>query len=422
MAIFLLLLANVLFTVFRLVDGFMVIVPPSPAIRQRLSGPHTVTVVAAKPLPSEYFDLEAIEAYEAQLFANEEIGFEEDLDGEDDIGSEKEAEIFHVPIELDGARLDAVVTGLLGEGMTYSRSFCGNLVTSRNVFVDNAVVTRKSFKVSASQEIRVHIPSVQPMLEGIVPQNISLDVLYEDEHMIVINKAANIVVHPAPGNWDNTIVNALAYHSLSSQFGPIQFDESSSSSILRPGVVHRLDKGTTGVLIVAKNPASLTKLSEQFALRRVQKIYLAVTLGDPGRDVLIDKPIGRHPIHRQRMRVVPENSPQVGRRAISRVHTIVSDQRRRSLVRIAIATGRTHQIRVHLQDRKTPVYGDSIYGAKANDVDRPLLHAYRLRIQHPVTGEMMLFQAPLPEDICKVAMTIAPNIRNEFPELFERST
>jgi 23S rRNA pseudouridine1911/1915/1917 synthase len=124
------------------------------------------------------------------------------------------------------------------------------------------------------------------------------------------------------------------------------------------------------------------------------------------------------------MRVVPENSPQVGRRAISRVHTIVSDnfQRRRSLVKIAIATGRTHQIRVHLQDRKTPVYGDSIYGTKANDVDRPLLHAYRLRIQHPVTGAMMLFQSPLPEDMLKVAKTIAPNIEDEFPELFERST
>lgn len=271
--------------------------------------------------------------------------------------------------------------------------------------------------------------------------------------MIVINKRAGMVVHPAAGNWDGTVVNALAYYLTNeSTHGAGDFftengeevaesDNSgnafdavtNSISTLRPGIVHRLDKGTTGVLVVAKTSSALQTLSEAFADRKVKKQYLAIAIGNPGDDQWIDKPIGRHPLHRQRMRVVPDASSSMpkgqtrltgakstllakqGRGALSHIHTIAHNGKM-SVVQVRIATGRTHQIRVHLQDHGTPIYGDDVYGladynkslSQQRGISRPLLHAQRLEINHPVTGENMVFEAEVPDDMMGVIKSIWP--------------
>ena len=198
------------------------------------------------------------------------------------------------------------------------------------------------------------------------------------------------------------------------------------------------------MLVVAKTSAALTKLSETFALRKVKKTYIAVAVGNPGNRVVIDNHIGRHPLHRQKMRVVPDPKPningridlmsqkgegsslsQTGRRAISFVDAKAFDGKL-SVVEVRIQTGRTHQIRVHMQDRGTPVYGDDVYGisdwnkklSKQHGVQRPLLHAYHLELGHPVTGERMTFRAPMAEDMALLADIIWPEGRSERPELF----
>jgi RluA family pseudouridine synthase len=267
--------------------------------------------------------------------------------------------------------------------------------------------------------------------------------------------------HPAVGNWDGTVVNALAYYlRTESPFGMGDLFTNNTSKVvdpnglgvpddhevnqndavtnsllsLRPGIVHRLDKGTSGVLIVAKTSSALANLSEAFASRKVKKQYLAVTVGNPGADQWINKPIGRHPLHRQKMRVVPDPSPLIsargqvrlarnnakspvkrGRPALSHIHTIHHDGKL-SLVQVEIATGRTHQIRVHLQDHGTPIYGDDVYGmtdwnkvlSAQRGITRPLLHAHKLQIDHPVTGEQMVFEAQVAADMMEVITAIWP--------------
>jgi 23S rRNA pseudouridine1911/1915/1917 synthase len=300
----------------------------------------------------------------------------------------------------------------------------------------------------------------------ILAQDLPLNILYEDEHMIVLNKAAGMVVHPAAGNWDGTVVNALAFYLAKSPYGGGDFvgddgkvnklDVAKSIEVVgtegesvsfRPGIVHRLDKGTTGILVVAKTTRALGTLSAAFAARKVKKTYLAVTVGNPGKRVTIDKPIGRHPMQRQRMRVVPDphkrdssgmapkdrmdrggtSLSQQGRRALSHVDTLAFDGKL-SVVQVRIETGRTHQIRVHLQDRHTPIYGDDVYGLadwnrrlfKMHAIERPLLHAYRLEVDHPATGEHMVFVAPMAEDMSRLAKAVWPQGKEEAPELFQQ--
>lgn len=405
----------------------------------------------AKPPPTSSFDLDAIEAYEQEL--DSVLLGTSDSDGDyddDEILESTEANVYTVPPELDNKRIDAVISSFETK---LSRSQCGNLVSDGHVRIvtndgSTQVIDKKSFKVEAGMVLRVDVVAEQKPTE-IIAQDLPLDILFEDEHMIVLNKAADMVVHPAAGNWDGTVVNALAYYlANSSPYGSGEFvdddgtvnqQEAEGTDVDgtdRPGIVHRLDKGTTGVLVVAKTRAALAALSEAFASRKVKKTYMAITVGNPGKRVVIDKPIGRHPIHRQRMRVVPDphkknssgmapkdrminmQSPsQRGRRALSFVDTLAFDGKL-SVVQIRIETGRTHQIRVHLQDRHTPIYGDDVYGlsdwnkrlSKSHQIDRPLLHARRLELDHPITGEHMLFLAPLADDMMKVARAIWPDI------------
>jgi 23S rRNA pseudouridine1911/1915/1917 synthase len=424
----------------------------------------------AKTPPTTGMDLKAILAAEKKLDKKEASG-DEDLDllTEEELDLNEfstEVKYYTIPPELDNKRIDAVITALEPE---LSRSFCGKLVTDDRVRLvsnsKNSVLNKKGFKVEAGQRLQISFPRDERVTE-IVAQDLPLDILFEDEHMIVLNKAANMVVHPAAGNWEGTVVNALAYYLSKSPKGTGDFvdsdgkirRETSNEDVdvdgadgdvisFRPGIVHRLDKGTTGVLIVAKTTQALAALSNSFASRQVRKTYLTITVGNPGKRVKIDKPIGRHPINRQRMRVVPDphkkdsggSSPrdrmtddrtpsQAGRRALSFVDTIAFDGKL-SLVQVRIETGRTHQIRVHLQDRHTPVYGDDVYGlqdwnkrlSKTHKIQRPLLHAYKLEIGHPVTGEKMVFVAPLAGDMLVVAKAVFPQGEEELPAIFQSS-
>jgi 23S rRNA pseudouridine1911/1915/1917 synthase len=219
------------------------------------------------------------------------------------------------------------------------------------------------------------------------PQDIPLDILYEDEHLIAINKPANMVVHPAPGHPNNTFVNALLFHCRNLK----------SSDPVRPGIVHRLDKDTTGILLAAKTAQTHAKLVEIFSERRIEKYYLGVCVGTP-KEGLIDAPIKRHPIHRKEMTV----SLSEGKEAKS-LCRVLGKSEALSLVEVQLLTGRTHQIRVHLKHMGTPILGDPIYGSsnanKKFNVQRQLLHAHRLRFNHPITQAPLDLTAPLPEDL-----------------------
>jgi len=426
-------------------------------------------ILWAKPPPISNFDLTSIEAFEAAVDCEQALGAADNNDENDQSLSvqDSSSQTLSIPHELEGKRLDAALAVITKPQL--SRSACGNIIADGCVHQilmkdgkeSGVLLNRKSFKVKAGMTLRILLPQKKAPDE-IILQNIPLKILYEDEHMIVINKDAGMVVHPAAGNWDGTVVNALAYYLANdSPFGTGDFgtghfvgddghdnilnvgDDGHNNILnLRPGIVHRLDKGTTGILIVSKTKEALAKLSTAFAERRVKKTYLAVTVGNPGKRVVIDKPIGRHPIHRQRMRVVPDphrkNSygvapkdklrsslSQSGRRALSFVDTVQFNGKL-SLVQVRIETGRTHQIRVHLQDRHTPIYGDDVYGIadwnkrllKAHGVRRPLLHAHRLEIDHPMTGEHMLFVAPMAVDMISIVKGIWPDGENILPDAY----
>jgi len=427
----------------------------------------------AKPPPKNSFDLEAIEAFEQQLDDEASCGDDEIVEDllldDNELASSDATKTYTIPPDMDNERIDLAIKSF-EPGL--SRSHCGLLVKDGKVSLltvggKPTIIKRKSHKISAGDVLRVEW-TVDERPEEIIAQDLPLEILFEDEHMVIINKPAGMVVHPATGNWDGTVVNALAYYlSNVSPYGSGDFIRSDGTIVpeggegvdvegtdgetvfLRPGIVHRLDKGTTGILVVAKTRAALAALSEAFAQRRVKKTYVAITVGNPGNRVVIDKPIGRHPVHRQRMRVVPDPSAknsanrivrgqmmadaqaskpasQLGRRALSFVDTLAFDGKL-SVVQVRIETGRTHQIRVHLQDRHTPIYGDDVYGlsdwnkrlSKTHGVQRPLLHAARLELDHPITGDNMVLTAPMAADMIRTANAIWPQGRDERPDLFD---
>jgi 23S rRNA pseudouridine1911/1915/1917 synthase len=239
----------------------------------------------------------------------------------------------------------------------------------------------------------------------LLAQDLPVDIVFQDEHLAVVNKAAGMVVHPAPGHRDGTLVNALLHHLD---------DLAGVGGRLRPGIVHRLDRDTSGLLVVAKNDVAHQGLADALRRRRVKRLYLAATWGHLDSDRgTIDEPVGRDPAHRKRMAVV-----EGGRRALTRFH-IRERWRAADLLDVALQTGRTHQIRVHLAHLGHPVVGDQVYGAKwergmggaahlwarelARRMERQFLHAARLVFDHPVTGRRMRFDAPLPEDLAAAA-------------------
>ncbi|HHJ06777.1 MAG TPA: RluA family pseudouridine synthase [Anaerolineae bacterium] len=218
------------------------------------------------------------------------------------------------------------------------------------------------------------------------PQAIPLDILFEDNQIIVLNKAAGLVVHPAAGHAQDTLVNALLYHC----------PKLASLDNERPGIVHRLDKDTSGVMVVAKTPEALRNLQTQFRARSVEKIYLALVHGHPqSPQGIIDVPLGRHPQHRQQM------APLAGGRPARTHYSLIQQWKDYSLLKLKLETGRTHQIRVHLAWLGHPVVGDTVYGRRRNSLSlsRQFLHASQLSLEHPLSGQRLRFEAPLSPDL-----------------------
>ncbi len=298
-----------------------------------------------------------------------------------------------------GQRLDTVVARHLAD---CSRSMAAALIRNGAIRVQG-VVRKPGYKVKGGENIAGQIPP--PETIALQPEPIPLSILYEDEHVIVLNKQPGLVVHPAPGNYRGTLVNGLLYHCP---------DLEGIGLERRPGIVHRLDKGTSGAMVVAKNQVALSRLAEQFKARQVAKTYLALVYGEmPSASGTIDLPVGRHPVDRKKMSVHSRR----GRKAETRWWV---EQRfgGLTLVGVDLKTGRTHQIRVHCAAMKRPIVGDPAYCTKKTarqhlshmKVDnalklllegarRQMLHAWKLAFVHPQTRAQMSFQAPLPADM-----------------------
>jgi 23S rRNA pseudouridine1911/1915/1917 synthase len=292
-----------------------------------------------------------------------------------------------------GERLDRWLAGQLPD---LSRARLQALIAEGAVQVDGRGA-RASARVKAGQAVEVAVPDPAPAVPQ--PEDIPLRVVHEDAHLIVIDKPAGLVVHPGAGTATGTLVNALLHRVT---------DLSGVGGVLRPGIVHRLDRGTSGLLVAAKDDATHQALARQFAARTVEKEYLAVVIGRPRRPSgTIETPIGRDPVHRRRMSV---RAPR-GRAARTR-YAVEALLEGAALLRVHIHTGRTHQIRVHLASVGHPVAGDATYGGRrlpagasarladaVRELARPALHAARLAFTHPATGQRVAFTSPLPDDL-----------------------
>ena len=288
-------------------------------------------------------------------------------------------------------RLDKLI---LARNPGFSRSRIEGLVKSGFVTVNGATAEKAGMKVSEDDDIEVEIPPPVPAVPE--PENIPLDILYEDGDMLVLDKPAGMVVHPAPGHFTGTLVNALLAHCPGL---------SGIGGVARPGIVHRLDQYTSGVMVVAKSQKAMEGLAKAFASHEhVEKTYLAVCRGRPRLDSgRIENMIGRHPVDRKRMAVLERG----GKRAVTnwRVLSGASAIEGLSVIECRIETGRTHQIRVHMASLGCPVAGDAVYGRPSLDrrlepaPARQMLHAWRLKLWHPVENRQMEFEAPVPPDM-----------------------
>ena len=302
--------------------------------------------------------------------------------------------IFYISERDEGMRLDLYISN---QYQDLSRSYIQKLIKRKLVKV-NEKYQKNNYIVKDGDEVEVVMPPVEDLQPK--PQKISLDIIYEDEDIIIINKARDMVVHPAPGNYDNTLVNALLYYSNDNL--------SSINGAMRRGIVHRIDKDTSGLLMVAKTNTAHRFLAHQLKEYSVIRRYHAITLGlIKQNNFVINAPIARHPTHRIKMAVVDN-----GRDASTRIN-ILERFREFSYVEAELQTGRTHQIRVHLSHIKHPVLGDETYGGKTKkfNLQGQVLHAKILGFIHPTTKEYMEFEAPLPSDFEKILKTLRDEMR-----------
>lgn len=287
-------------------------------------------------------------------------------------------ETIRVIVETGGIRLDRY----LADHSTLSRSHIQKLIGEGRVLVDGRLA-RAGQKVQTGERIVLEVPPPTPL--ELTPEKIPLHIVYEDADVMVIDKPAGLTVHPAPGHGSGTLVNAILAHCP---------DLAGIKGSIRPGIVHRLDKDTSGLMMVAKNDTAQLSLSRQIKERAVEKIYLVLIVGHLSpRDGAIEGPIGRHPRDRKRMAIV-----STGREA--RTFYRVKEYRGNySLLEVRLETGRTHQIRVHLSSIGYPVVGDAVYGGKFKLVGRQFVHAHRLGFRLPGSGEFVRFESPLPPDL-----------------------
>lgn len=286
-----------------------------------------------------------------------------------------------VPETAAEQRLDSYLS--TQEEIGLSRSAVQQLIQKGQVLYDGKPAAKNS-RLRAGQRIALEIPDPQPV--EAVPQDIPLDIVYEDRDLLVVNKPKGMVVHPAPGNSDGTLVNALLYHCQGSLSG--------IGGELRPGIVHRIDKDTSGLLVVAKNDAAHQGLAAQMAVHSIERAYHAVAYGGFKQDEgFVETPIGRHKTDRKKMAIVPD-----GRYAYT-AYRVLKRYPGFTYLECRLRTGRTHQIRVHLASIGHPLAGDPVYGPKAviTRLNGQCLHAKVLGFTHPITGETMRFEAPLPD-------------------------
>lgn len=281
----------------------------------------------------------------------------------------------------EGKRIDSFLTSNCPE---MTRSMIQKLIENGNVTVNEKVIA-KNYKLKNKDSIALFIPD--PEIMEAKPENIPLDIVYEDDDLLVVNKPKNMVVHPAPGNHDGTLVNALLYHCGNSLSG--------INGVMRPGIVHRIDKDTSGLLIVAKNDFSHRLLAEQIKVHSFERKYMAVVYGNLKDDEgTIDAPIGRHPTDRKKMTVIQKNSKQ----AVTH-YKVIERFEGFTFVELTLETGRTHQIRVHMASIGHPVAGDPVYGPKKiiTSLGGQCLHAYYISFIHPRTGKTLTLSSDLPD-------------------------
>lgn len=296
-----------------------------------------------------------------------------------------------IPDVLDGVRLDQALTQVFAE---YSRAQIQLWIKTSRVNVDGKTVIKPNFKIKANQEITLHA-ELDPR-QNWSPQAIPIEIVYEDSDVIVINKQAGLVVHPGAGNPDQTLINAL-----------LNFD-STLSHLPRAGIIHRLDKNTSGLLLIARNLASYNYLVQELAARKITRIYQTIVQGTLISGGTINAPIGRHPQQRTKMKVLTNG----GKEAITH-YRIIQKFKKHTFIQVQLETGRTHQIRVHFAHIRHPVVGDPSYGKQTfsmtglseelvqalADFNRQALHAAELKIIHPSSKEEISWQAPIPADM-----------------------
>jgi 23S rRNA pseudouridine1911/1915/1917 synthase len=286
-----------------------------------------------------------------------------------------------VPQELDGARLDKA----LAELFPYSRSRLAQWIKEERVFVNGKTLAGKK-TIQVGMLLSLHLPSLSPKVSD-EAENMPLTVIFEDDELLIIDKPANLVVHPANGHASGTLYNAILYH------------HKSAHSLPRAGIVHRLDKDTTGLMVIAKSLISHAYLVEQLKARKITRIYWALVWGHPPQEGVIDAPIGRHPKERTKMAIVESGKP-------ARTHfKTLQYYKDCALVRCQLETGRTHQIRVHLANLGYGVVGDALYGRPRSSqpllrsFPRQALHAKELTLTHPKDGHVYQWTSSLPEDL-----------------------
>ena len=280
--------------------------------------------------------------------------------------------------ECDHDRLDVCIF----ENCDVSRSRAQKLIESGAVTLNGAIAKKASHSVKCGDEVELQLPP--NVLPQVLPQDIPIEIVYQDADLAVINKQQGLTVHPANGNYEGTLVNALLFHVK---------DLSGINGVLRPGIVHRLDKDTSGLMVVAKNDKAHQSLAKQIQEKTCRRIYVALVEGVLKQDEgVVDKPIGRSRVDRKKMAIVPD-----GRNAVTHF-CVVKRFNDNTLVRYELKTGRTHQIRVHAKDMGHPIVGDKTYGFKNQrfNLDGQLLHAWQIIFKHPTTGQEMRFSAPIP--------------------------
>ncbi|MCQ8212285.1 RluA family pseudouridine synthase [Cetobacterium somerae] len=300
---------------------------------------------------------------------------------------EKYKEIIEIIVkdEDKGKRLDSFLSENFEDA---TRSYIQKLIDNENVVIDNKSKTKSGNKLKGKEKIIVKIPEDE-LLE-VLPENLPIEIVYEDKDLVIINKDAGVIVHPAQGYYTGTLVNAVLYHIK---------DLSTINGVIRPGIVHRLDKDTSGLIVIAKNDIAHVKLTDMFKEKTIEKRYVCICKGNfkssSGR---IETLIGRDPKDRKKMAVVDDN----GKIAITN-YEVVDSVPGFSLVDVGIETGRTHQIRVHMKSLNHPILGDSVYGNTSEVAKRQMLHSYYLKFNHPITNKELVILGQLKEDFKIIA-------------------